>query len=161
MGDEPVADLDFSLAGKVAVVTGGASGIGRAIVEAYAGKGATVVVVDRAVAAAEPLVQSGVAAAVLGCDVTQPASVADVVSAVADRFARIDVLVNSAGLAILGAAEELSLERWHTTLAVNLTGAYTMTQQVGRIMLAHGRGTVISLASQAASVALPGHVAYC
>jgi NAD(P)-dependent dehydrogenase (short-subunit alcohol dehydrogenase family) len=161
MADEPVADLDFSLTGKVAVVTGGASGIGRAIVEAYAGKGATVVVVDRAVAAAEPLVQSGVAAAALGCDVTQPAAVADVVSAVANRFERIDVLVNSAGLAILGAAEELSLERWHTTLAVNLTGAYTMTQQVGRIMLAQGRGTVISLASQAASVALPGHVAYC
>jgi D-threitol dehydrogenase (NAD+) len=154
-------DLDFSLAGKVAVVTGGASGIGRAIVNAYAAKGATVAVLDRAVEALEPLLSGAGPAAVLGCDVTDTSSVVAAVAEVVARFRRIDVLVNSAGVALLGAAEEFGLEQWNATLAVNLTGAFIMSQHVGRVMLDHGRGSIISLASQAASVALPGHVAYC
>jgi NAD(P)-dependent dehydrogenase (short-subunit alcohol dehydrogenase family) len=161
MADQSALDLSFSLVGQVAVITGGASGIGRAIVEAYAGKGATVVILDLAVAVAEPLVETGLAAAAIACDVTDAASVARVVDDVVSRFQRIDILVNSAGLAVLGAPEELSQQSWDTTIAVNLTGAFTMAQQVGRVMLAQGRGTIISLASQAASVALPGHVAYC
>ena len=59
------------------------------------------------------------------------------------------------------AAEDLTVDKWDLTMAVNLRGAFLVTQQVGRIMLAQGRGAVISLASQAATVALPGHVAYC
>jgi NAD(P)-dependent dehydrogenase (short-subunit alcohol dehydrogenase family) len=161
MADQSTLDLSFSLAGKVAVVTGGASGIGRAIVEAYAAKGATVVIADRAVDAAEPLVEAGVAAAAIACDVTDAESVARLVDDVVSRFQRIDILVNSAGLAILGTPEELSRSSWDTTIAVNLTGAFTMAQHVGRVMLAQESGTIISLASQAATVALPGHVAYC
>ena len=92
-------DYDFSLAGKVAVVTGGASGIGSAIVDAYAAKGATVVVLDRAMEAAQRKVSEGSAAAAIECDVTSEQSVVDAISAVSARFGRIDVLVNSAGLA--------------------------------------------------------------
>src|SRR6476469_461442 len=117
MADQSTLDLSFSLGGKVALVTGGASGIGRAIVEAYAAKGATVVIADRAVDAAEPLVESGVAAAAIACDVTSVASVARLVEDVGTRFQRIDILVNSAGLAILGAPEELSQQSWDTTIA--------------------------------------------
>lgn len=76
-------------------------------------------------------------------------------------FGRIDVLVNSAGVAILAPAEELTPQAWDTTLAVNLTGAFTMCQTVGRIMLNQGSGKVISIASQAATVALIDHAAYC
>jgi NAD(P)-dependent dehydrogenase (short-subunit alcohol dehydrogenase family) len=154
-------DYDFSLAGKVAVVTGGASGIGEAIVDAYAAKGATVVVLDKAVDAAQRMVGEGNAAAAVGCDVTSEQSVVDAVSAVSKQFGRIDVLVNSAGIAVTGAAEELTLDDWDQTMAVNLRGAFLVSQHVGRIMLAHGSGTVISLASQAATIALPGHLAYC
>jgi D-threitol dehydrogenase (NAD+) len=154
-------DYDFSLAGKVAVVTGGASGIGEAIVDAYAAKGATVVVLDKAVDAAQRMVGEGNAAAAVGCDVTSEQSVVDAVSAVSKQFGRIDVLVNSAGIAMTGAAEELTLDDWDQTMAVNLRGAFLVSQHVGRIMLAHGSGTVISLASQAATIALPGHLAYC
>ena len=93
-------DYQFSLADKVAVVTGGASGIGAAIVDAYAAKGATVVVLDKAVDAAQHKVSDGSAAAAFGCDVTNEQSVVDAVSAVKTQFGRIDVLVNSAGSAV-------------------------------------------------------------
>ena len=152
---------DFSLSDKVAVVTGGASGIGSAIVDAYAAKHATVVVLDKAVEAAQHKVSQGGAAADFGCDVTIEQSVIDAISSVSAQFGRIDVLVNSAGVAVIGAAEELSVESWDLTMAVNLRGAFLVSQQVGRIMLAQGSGTVISLASQAATIALPGHLAYC
>lgn len=154
-------DLDFSLQGRVAVVTGGASGIGRAIVHAFAAKGATVVVVDRAVPDAASSEADDGSVATLVCDVTDPSSVDGVVEEVRRRFGRIDVLVNSAGVALLGPAEEFPLEEWDRTLSVNLTGAFVMSQRVGQLMLGQGTGAVISLASQAASVALSGHVAYC
>lgn len=151
-------DLDFSLQGKVAIVTGGASGIGRAVVDAFAAKGATAVIADRTVEASGG--DDGTTA-MLACDVTDPVSVDHLVTVVERRFGRIDVLVNSAGLALLGPAEELSLQQWEQTMSVNLTGAFLMSQRVGKVMLSQGSGTIISLASQAASVALPGHVAYC
>jgi D-threitol dehydrogenase (NAD+) len=152
---------DFSLANKVAVVTGGASGIGAAIVDAYAVKGAIVVVLDKDVDPAQRKVSEGTAAAAFSCDVTSEQSVVAAISAVSTEFSHIDVLVNSAGLAVTDAAEELTVDKWDLTMAVNLRGAFLITQQVGRIMLAQGSGTVISLASQAATVALPGHLAYC
>jgi NAD(P)-dependent dehydrogenase (short-subunit alcohol dehydrogenase family) len=154
-------DYDFSLAGKVAVVTGGASGIGSAIVDAYGAKGATVVVLDRAMEAAQRKVSEGSAAAAIECDLTIEQSVVDAVSGVSARFGRIDVLVNSAGIALTDAAEELTIDKWDLTMAINLRGVFLVSQQVGRVMLAQGSGTVISLASQAATVALPGHLAYC
>jgi D-threitol dehydrogenase (NAD+) len=148
-------DLSFSLDGKVAVVTGGASGIGAAIASAYAAKGAKVVILDLVV----PPEPGDVAA--FSCDVTDQASVAAAVGQVMRLHGRIDVLVNSAGVAKLAPAEELSLPAWNTTLAVNLTGAFLLCQTVGRIMLEQRRGKVINLASQAASVALLAHAAYC
>ena len=153
--------IDFSLDGKVAVVTGGASGIGAAIVDAYSAKGATVVVLDKAVDAAQHKVSGGSAAAAFGCDVTNEQSVVDAVSAVKAQFGRIDVLVNSAGIAVTDPAEQLTVEDWDQTMAINLRGAFLVSQQIGRIMLDQGSGTVISLASQAATIALPGHLAYC
>jgi NAD(P)-dependent dehydrogenase (short-subunit alcohol dehydrogenase family) len=148
-------DLSFSLDGKVAVITGGASGIGAAIASAYAAKGAKVVILDLTVAS-EP---GDVAA--FTCDVTDQTSVVAAVDQVMQLHGRIDVLVNSAGVVQLAPAEELSLSAWNTTLAVNLTGAFLLCQTVGRIMLQQRRGKVINLASQAASVALVAHAAYC
>ena len=137
----PQVNYDFSLAGKVAVVTGGASGIGAAIVEAYAAKDATVVVLDLAMDAAQRKVSDGSAAAAYGCDVTNEQSVIDVINAVHPEFGHIDVLVNSAGIAVIDSAEQLSVEAWDQTMAINLRGAF--------------------LVSQAATIALPGHLAYC
>ena len=109
-----------SLANKVAVVTGGASGIGAAIVDAYAVKGATVVVLDKDVDSAQRKVSQGSAAATFTCDVTSEQSVAAAISTVNAQFGRIDVLVNSAGLAALGPAE-LTVD---CSPAVNLRGSF-------------------------------------
>ena len=82
-------------------------------------------------------------------------------AAVIADFGKIDILVNSAGIARLAPAEELSLADWDSTIAVNLKGTFLMCQAVGRHMLAAGRGAIINMASQAASVAIDEHVAYC
>jgi NAD(P)-dependent dehydrogenase (short-subunit alcohol dehydrogenase family) len=155
-------DLDFSLAGRIALVTGGGSGIGAAIGEAFLTKGASVAVVDVSeTAARHQASRLGERAEPFVCDVTSETEVAATVGAVIDRFGRVDVLVNCAGVALLGPAEDLTRSAWETTLAVNVTGTFLMSQQVGRTMLANGSGKIINLASQAGSVALDGHVAYC
>lgn len=156
-------DLSFSLADKVVLVTGAGSGIGAAIATAVASRGAMVAVVDlaedRARASAEAL---GGTAGAWSADVSDADAVARTVAAVCERFGRIDVLVNCAGVALLAAAEELTAQQWDTTMRVNLTGSFLMSQAVGRSMIERGEGgRIISLASQAASVGLAEHVAYC
>jgi NAD(P)-dependent dehydrogenase (short-subunit alcohol dehydrogenase family) len=155
-------DMSFPLTDKVAVVTGGASGIGKAIVQAYHDKGAKVVIVDLQLETAQAqagLIGDDVLA--YGCDVSDLESVKSAVSAIATDCGRIDILVNSAGIVALAPAEELSLEAWNATISVNLSGTFFMAQTVGNVMLAAGHGKIINLASQAGSVALDQHVAYC
>jgi NAD(P)-dependent dehydrogenase (short-subunit alcohol dehydrogenase family) len=154
--------FDFSLRGKVALITGGGSGIGLAIAEAFATKGAMTAIVDRAAQAAQACAaRLGEPSRAFVCDVSQAADVQSTVDQVRAEFGRIDVLVNSAGVVSLAPAEELSLAAWDSTLAVNLTGTFLMSQAVGRTMLQQGAGKIINLASQAAHVALDGHLAYC
>lgn len=159
---EHFVDLDFRLDGKIALVTGGASGIGAAISSAFATKGARIAVADIAersaadAARALPTESHG-----FGCDVADFESVHRTVDAVVEEFGRIDILVNSAGIARLAAAEELSTRDWDSTIAVNLTGTFLMCQAAGNQMLKSGGGSIINMASQAASVALDHHVAYC
>ncbi|GAA2096698.1 D-threitol dehydrogenase [Microlunatus panaciterrae] len=162
MSDPLDALLDFSLRGKVALITGGASGIGLAISQAFARRGAVIAIVDRA----EP--EARERAAALGadhrafrCDVTSQPEVTATVDRIVEQLGRIDILVNCAGLALLAPAEDLTLHDWDTTIAVNLTGTFLMSQAVGRQMLRQGSGKILNLASQAAHVALDDHLAYC
>lgn len=160
--DEPLVDIGFSLDGKSALVTGGASGIGAAIAEAFVAKGAQVAIVDRsAEAASETVARLGGSTTAFTCDVTNDSDVAATAQAVLDRFGRIDILVNSAGIVILAPAEELEISAWDATLNVNLRGTFLMSQTIGKAMLVHGGGRIINMASQAASVALDQHAAYC
>jgi NAD(P)-dependent dehydrogenase (short-subunit alcohol dehydrogenase family) len=159
---EMTVDLDFSLNGKVALVTGGASGIGAAIASAFATKGARVAVADLNDAGAQSTA-SALATDSRGfrCDVSDPASATATVEAVVETFGRIDILVNSAGVARLAPAEDLTLADWESTIDINLKGTFLMCQAAGRRMLDAGGGSIVNLASQAASVALDQHVAYC
>ena len=159
---ETSLDLTFGLDGKVALVTGGASGIGAAVVDTFAAKGAQVAVVDLdGEAADKKAAQLGGRGSGFACDVTDPAAVEATVARVLEAYGRIDVLVNSAGVAILAPAEDLEVSAFDTTINDNLKGTFLVCQAVGRHMLAQGRGKIINLASQAASVALDQHVAYC
>ena len=158
----PALDLTFGLDSRVALVTGGASGIGAAIAEAYASKGVQVAVVDvNERAAKEQAERIGHGATAYPCDVSDPESVGVAVEAVIRSYGHIDILVNSAGVVRLAPAEEIEISGWMTTIAVNLSGTFLMSQTVGKHMLAAGHGKIISLASQAGSVALDQHVAYC
>lgn len=161
MTDIPSFDdlLDFS--GKTVVVTGAATGIGRAVTEAFAAKKARVALLDR-----DPAV-SGVAAA-LGAghighvvDVTDEAGVERAVAAVTEAFGRIDILVNNAGIGPLAPAESYPTAEWDRTLAINLKGAFLMARAVAPAMLERKAGRIVNMASQAAVIGIEGHVAYC
>lgn len=155
-------NFDFPLEGKVALVTGAASGIGAAIAEAYDAKGVRLALCDLDEAKAGDKARAlGGDARAFGCNVSDPASVGTCVSAVAEAFGSIDILVNSAGIVDLAPAEELGLTAWQRTLDVNLTGSFLMAQAVARRMIAQGGGKIVNLASQAATVAIEGHIAYC
>jgi NAD(P)-dependent dehydrogenase (short-subunit alcohol dehydrogenase family) len=157
-----VVDMTFPLNNKVAIVTGGASGIGLAISEAFAAKGVSVAIADVNLDLADSVAKRlGNNAHAYKCDVTDLASIKEVVSQVIARYQKIDILVNSAGVALLAHAVDATAQDWQKTIDINLSGTFFMSQEVGRHMLKARSGKIINLASQAASVALDAHVAYC
>ncbi|MBY5882074.1 SDR family oxidoreductase [Rhizobium ruizarguesonis] len=163
MTDSKQIDLNFSLGGKVALVTGGASGIGDAIASAFAAKGAVVGVIDINETVAKSKAEAlGNGAKAFVCDVSNPQSVEAVIAAAQAAFAHIDIVVNSAGVAMLAPAEDLTLEAWDRTIDINLKGTFLVSQAAGRVMLKAGKGgRIINIASQAGTVAIDQHVAYC
>ncbi|NYD24333.1 GolD/DthD family dehydrogenase [Kineococcus aurantiacus] len=141
---------------RVALVTGGAGGIGAAVVAAFEAEGTAVAVLDRD----ERALAGAGGRFHVAADVTDPASVASAVDRVVERAGRLDVLVNCAGTATIAPALDIDLAGWSSTLAVNLTGSFIVTRAVARHLAAHGGGRVVTIASQAATVGLEGHVAY-
>ncbi|GAB1583756.1 GolD/DthD family dehydrogenase [Phyllobacterium phragmitis] len=159
----PHIDLDFPLSGKVALVTGGGSGIGAAIASAFAAKGAKVAILDIDISIATAKADAiGGGAKPFACDVSKAESVNKAIADVIAAFGRIDIAVNSAGVVFLAPAEELSLDHWDKTIDINLKGTFLVTQAVGKAMIAAGQGgKIINIASQAGTVAIEEHVAYC
>ena len=141
------------LAGKVALVTGAGSGIGRAIAIRFAAEGAKVVVSDVNPGAADDVATAiGASAKSLQTDVTIEHDVKGAIDSARQSFGGLDVLVNNAGIA--AAAD------WDRTIAVNLSGVYYGLKHGGEAMAAHGGGSIINLASVLGLVALPGAGAY-
>ena len=158
--------LDFAsaydLAGRSAIVTGAAGGIGREIASVFAERGIRLALVDR-----DPSVED-VARELGGGDGVQ-AYVADLaseddirrtVASVAERFGGIDILVNNAGIGIVGAAESFGTADWDRTMAINLRGQFLFAREAAPHMLRAGWGRVIIMASQASVIGIDEHVAY-
>ena len=147
---------------KVIVVTGAGIGIGRAIAEAFADEGGRVAVVDRDAAAAAAVADDigSTRALAVSADVTSQDETRAMAGTIADRFGRIDVLVNNAGVRFIAPFAEMSLETWTATLDVNLTGPFLCTQAVLPSMLAQGRGKVVNVASTTGILALTKRSAY-
>jgi NAD(P)-dependent dehydrogenase (short-subunit alcohol dehydrogenase family) len=154
----------FELDGKVAVVTGGGSGLGRAIAGGLAEAGARIAILDlvleQATEAAEELATFSVDARAFEANVTSTASVEAAVDQLLEHFGSIDILVNSAGVSHNDAALEITTETWTSVLSVNLTGTFNGCQVVGRHMVAQGHGSIINLASIMSFVTVPAKVAY-
>ncbi|MFV0332961.1 MAG: SDR family oxidoreductase [Tropicimonas sp.] len=161
MMDSPSLDdlLDFS--GKTTIVTGAATGIGRAVAEAFAARKARVALLDRDAAVSDVAASLGAGHIAHVVDVTDEAGIERAVASVNEAFGRIDILVNNAGIGPLAPAEIYPTAEWDGTLAINLKGAFLMARAVVPGMLERRAGRIINMASQAAIIGIEGHVAYC
>ena len=129
-----------SVGGRGVVVTGGSSGIGRAIAEAFEANGDRVIVLDR----------SGAGAEVISVDVSQEESVRVAFATARERLGTIDILVNSAGLLTESPMQDMTLDMWNETLSVDLTGVFLCCREVVAEMRQQKWGRIINIASQLA-----------
>ncbi len=153
----------FRLDGKVALVTGGGSGIGQTICETYAQQGACVVVTDinaeAACSVAQEIGKQGGQALALTQDVASESDWNDVVANIIADFKKLDIVVNNAGIALPGSIEEQTLGDWKTTEAVNVQGVFMGTQKAIAAMKEHG-GSIINISSIDGIIGDPKAIAY-
>jgi NAD(P)-dependent dehydrogenase (short-subunit alcohol dehydrogenase family) len=152
----------FSLNSKVAIVTGSTRGIGRAIAEGLAGAGAAVVVNGRSPESVKTA--AGAVPNSLGvvADVSKAADVDQLIQKTTDKFGRIDILINNAGISpYFKPAETLKEAEWDEIIAVNLKGVFLCCEAVGRVMIPQKSGRIINISSIGGHVALPRLLAYC
>lgn len=150
--------------GKVAVVTGGASGIGRATVEGFLAEGAKVAIVDISEESGSKTVSElkdqGFEPVLVVGDVTNSEDVKRIVSEVLEHLGRIDILFSNAGILVEGTVEEVSEEQWDRIMAVNVKGVFLMAKEVIPVMLKQGGGVVVNNASCSGLVGDRGAIAY-
>ncbi len=156
----------ISLAGKTAIVSGAARGIGAACARAFAEHGANVVLGDvledacaetaRSIAA-----DTGAATLAVRCDVTDPEDCAALLAACTDRFGGCDILLNNAGIIVAGSILDAAVEDFDRVLAVNLRGSFLLGRAVARHMVERGtKGCIINMSSTNAVVTIPEQLAY-
>jgi NAD(P)-dependent dehydrogenase (short-subunit alcohol dehydrogenase family) len=155
----------FDLNGQVALVTGAARGLGRAISLALAHAGADVALglrdVNTGGSLAREIAAMGHRALPLQMDMTHFEQISEAVDQAVAHFGRLDVLVNNAGVAPENPAENVRVEDFDLTLAVNLKGTFFASQAAGRVMIRQKYGRIINMSSQAGFVALPTESVYC
>ena len=155
-------DLDYSLQGKTAIITGGAAGIGHATAELFHKKGVNVVLADlnsKLDEVAKEIGENTIGVVGNVCDVDYPTKV---ISEAVAAFGKVDILVNCAGIVALDNAETISADAWNRTININLSACFFMAQAVGKYMIDnHVNGSIVNMASQAGVIALDKHVAYC
>jgi len=147
------------LANKVAIVTGASSGIGQAIADLFLAEGAKVVYSD-VNEPKTPLTDPN--AAFVKGDVSQAAEVENLVKAAMDKFGRLDIMVNNAGIGSAGGVADVTDEIWDKTIAINLSGVMYGIRAASKLMKAQNiKGTIINMSSILGTVGMPGAIAYC
>ena len=154
------------LEGKVALVTGGGTGLGRGIAEELARAGADIAIAeinpDSARAAAKELGEIGVRAGAYPTDVSDSAQVDASFARAAEELGRLDVVVNNAGISRIGPhTHDVTDDDWHASIAVMQTGVFFGMRAAGRIMLEQGGGSIINISSIRGFSPNPGRLAYC
>jgi 2-deoxy-D-gluconate 3-dehydrogenase len=153
--------MNLELEGRVAIVTGASRGLGQAAAEALAAEGAFVYGVARSVGALEALASSGDGRiAVAGCDMLDLDAVAALPEQAIERFGRLDIVINNAGLAPAGAFTEQDDALWREVFAVNVFAPVALARAAGRHFLAQGSGKIINIASTSGILGKPTLVAY-
>ena len=157
--------MSDTLSGKVAIITGGAGGIGSRIAKAYAAAGAKVVIASRKLEKLEPIAEeiraTGAEAMAIATDVTVPEQVNDMVAKTVAHFGRVDIMVNNAGGAMfLRSPEALKPHEWDAAMALNLTSVFLCSQAVSAGMMEQQGGRIINISSVAGMRMSPAFVHY-
>ena len=149
------------LAGKTAVITGGAAGIGRATAGLFVKEGARIIVADLdGDAARQACAELGPAAHPLQCDVAFAAQCKALIDAAEAHFGRLDILINNAGLGALGTVVTTSEETLDRLIAVNIKGVFMCSKYAVPLMAKHGGGVIVNTASNVATIGLADRAAY-
>jgi len=156
----------FDLTGRVAIVTGGAGGLGRTTALGLASFGANVVVTSRNIEnlkkVANEVQDMGRESLAISADVTKEEAVKKMVKEVVDKFGRIDILITYAGLNVHKPAEEYPLVDWSKIIDVNITGVFLCNREVGKVMVKQQKGKIINASSVRGEYGLPrNYIAYC
>ena len=155
----------MKLAGRVAVITGGAMGIGAATARLLAAEGAAIVIGDPADEPARQLVAelaaAGRPAAYYHTDVRRPEEVDRLINGAVETFGGLDVLINNAGVALAKSTTDTTLEEWERVIGINLTGAWLCARAAIPAMIRRGAGAIVNVASNAGLVGFANLAAYC
>ncbi|KKB25803.1 glucose 1-dehydrogenase [Staphylococcus carnosus] len=148
----------FRLDDKVAIVTGGAMGLGQAMATALAQAGANIVIADIREDVAEATATTireteQVKTTALKVDVTNPEDVQKMVDDVVEEYGKIDILINNAGMTINEKAEDMTYEQWNKVINLNLNGVFLVAQAVGRQMIEQGYGSIVNTSSMSGIIA--------
>lgn len=143
------------------LITGAAAGIGLAIAQMFAARGARLFLVDRDERVAEIAAGLGADHRALQLDVREDDCGARAVKAALEAFGRLDILINNVGIGPLAPAEDYPLDLWDATLSINLRAAFLFAKAAAAPMLQQGYGRIVNMSSQAATIGIEGHVAYC
>ena len=154
----------FDLTGKVALVIGASSGLGRQFAKALANQGATVAVAARRIEKLEEtraqVEEMGAECIAVPCDVNDEQSIIECIGAVVEKFGKIDILCNNAGIIVWDEILDSTTEGWNRAMATNVTGAYIASREAARFMVKQGSGHIINTASIAAHGGEVGSVSY-
>lgn len=148
------------LENKVAIITGGANGIGKATVEIFLKEGASVVIADRDTKQGQVLANTSERAYFVETDVSNDNAVAHLITKTVERFGGLDILINNAGVDITGTVTTTEPHRWQRVLDVNLSSVYRVSREAIPHMIARGGGAIVNIASVQGLYAWPNYSAY-